>query len=87
MLAGASHIKIHGQEVPVRAEVINLGMLSAHVDADEMIAWLRNFHQAPRLTFITHGEPAASDALRHRIKEELGWECRVPAYRDKVELN
>lgn len=86
MLAGAPQIKIHGGYVPVRAEVVNLGMLSAHADADETLRWLRGFATPPRLTFVTHGEPEASDALRHRVKEELGWECRVPAYRDEADL-
>ena len=62
-------------------------MLSAHADADEIMAWLRISARRPSMTFITHGEPAAADALRHRIEEELGWACTVPEYRDTVELD
>jgi metallo-beta-lactamase family protein len=80
-------IKIHGQYIPVRAHVVNLGMLSAHADAGEILGWLRGFKAPPRMTFVTHGEPAASDALRHRIEEELHWACTVPDYRDEVELS
>jgi metallo-beta-lactamase family protein len=87
MLAGASEVKIHGGYVPVRAEMVNLNMLSAHADADEIIGWLRKFERPPRMTFVTHREPSASDVLRHRIKEELAWTCRVPAYRDEAELS
>lgn len=86
MMAGAETIKIHGQYIPVRAEVLNLEMLSAHADADEILRWLHGFKSAPRQTFITHGEPAASDALRHRIEEELAWVCTVPDQGQKVEL-
>jgi metallo-beta-lactamase family protein len=86
LVAGATAIKMHGQYVPVRAEIANLQMLSAHADADEIMAWLRNFEAPPRLTFVTHGEPSAADALRHRIEEELGWACRVPGYKDSAEL-
>ncbi|MEQ9145626.1 MAG: MBL fold metallo-hydrolase [Parvibaculaceae bacterium] len=84
--AGAEAVKIHGQYVPIRAEVHNLHMLSAHADANEIMAWLGNFDEPPRRTFVTHGEPAASDTLRHRIEEELGWPCTVPDYRDRVAL-
>ncbi len=87
MVAGADSIKIHGQYVPVRADVKNLEMLSAHADADEILRWLRGFKKPPRSTFITHGEPAASDALRHRIEEELGWLCVVPDHGQTVELS
>lgn len=86
MLAGAESIKIHGAYVPVRAEVVNLDMLSAHADADEIMRWLRGFTAAPRMTFVTHGEPAAADVLRHRIEEELGWSCLVPDLGQKVQL-
>ena len=87
MIAGADKIKIHGQYIPVRATVSNLEMLSAHADADEIMRWLRGFRNAPRLTFITHGEPAASDALRHRIEEERGWRCVVPEHGERVDLS
>jgi metallo-beta-lactamase family protein len=86
MVAGAESIKIHGGYVPVRAEVKNLDMLSGHADADEILRWLREFKVAPRMTFITHGEPTASDTLRHRIEEELGWRCLVPDHGRKVAL-
>jgi len=87
MTAGAKKVKIHGGYVPVRAEVSNLHMLSAHADADEIMAWLGNFERPPLRTFVVHGEPAAADSLRHRIEEQLGWPCTVPDYRDEVELS
>lgn len=86
MVAGAETIKIHGEYVPVRAEVQNLSMLSAHADADEILRGLRNFRQPPRATFITHGEPSASDALRLRIQDELGWPCTAPEHLERADL-
>jgi metallo-beta-lactamase family protein len=86
MVAGGKEVKIHGDYVPVRAEVRNLDMLSAHADANEIIEWLKAAPKQPRKTFITHGEPDAADCMRRRISEELGWSCMVPEYRDKVTL-
>jgi metallo-beta-lactamase family protein len=86
MLAGARSVKVHGSYVPVRAEIAVLENFSAHADSDEILEWLESFKSAPRTTFITHGEPVAADALRHRIEESLGWHCRVPEYRERVEL-
>ena len=87
LVGGAEAVKIHGAYVPVKAEVDNLHMLSAHADADEILAWLENFEAPPRHTFITHGEPDAADALRLRIAEELGWPCSVPEYKDTAALD
>ena len=86
MLAGADQIKIHGHWHKVRAEVLNLHMLSAHADSNEIMRWLSGFESAPKKTFVVHGEPAASDALRHRIQEELGWDCQVPEQGQRVDL-
>lgn len=86
MTGGAEQVKIHGRYVPIRAEVQTLHMLSAHADADEIIAWLSGFERPPNTTFVTHGEPESSDALRRRIQDELRWPCTVPDYRDAVDL-
>lgn len=86
MVAGAQAVKIHGQYVPIRAQVRNLEMLSAHADCDEILRWLGGFIQPPRCTFVTHGEPNASDALRHRIEEDLQWNVAVPQHGERFEL-
>ncbi|MDO9371363.1 MAG: MBL fold metallo-hydrolase [Gammaproteobacteria bacterium] len=86
MLNGAEAIKIHGEYIPVRAEVAALDNLSAHADYAEIIDWLRHFDAPPRATFITHGEPAAADALRHHIEEQLKWRVELPDYLETVSL-
>jgi metallo-beta-lactamase family protein len=86
MVAGAKEVKIHGRMVSIRAEVKDLQMISAHADADEIMSWLGNFERAPKMTFVTHGEPEAADALRYRIEHELDWPVTVPDYRESFEL-
>jgi metallo-beta-lactamase family protein len=86
LLAGASSVKIHGAYVPVRADVKNLGMLSAHADREEILAWLGKFATPPRLTCVIHGEPTASDALRLAIAERLAWPVRVPEHLERIDL-
>jgi hypothetical protein len=36
--------------------------------------------------FLVHGELDATEQLRERIVDELGWDVEVPGYRDVVEL-
>lgn len=84
MVHGADSIKIHGEYIPVRAEVANLDSLSAHADYAEIIDWLKSFRQAPGKICLTHGEPAAADAMRKHIEESLGWESFVPDYLEKM---
>jgi metallo-beta-lactamase family protein len=86
LLDGAEELKMHGQYVRVRARVSQLDGLSAHADYAEMIAWLRASGIAPKRVFITHGEPAAADALRRRLRDELGWVAKTPAMADVERL-
>lgn len=84
--AGAQQVKVHGGYVPILADVVNIGSMSAHADREEILAWLGRFRAAPREAFVTHGEPVAADALRLAIEERLKWPVRVPAYRDTFEF-
>ena len=53
---------------------------SGHADANGLMAWMRGFKTAPSRVFVVHGEPAAADALRLRIQDELGWRVQVPEH-------
>ncbi len=86
MLNGAESIKIHGDYVPVRAEVASIPNLSAHADYVEILDWLGNFESPPRQLFVTHGEPTAADALRQHVAERFGWTVRVPEHQERVTL-
>ena len=87
LVSGADSVKIHGEYVPVRARVESLNNLSAHADSAEILDWLGHFERPPRRTFITHGEPTASDALRLRIQDRFGWPCVVPDYGERFALD
>jgi metallo-beta-lactamase family protein len=86
MINGAESIKIHGDYVPIRADVEFISNLSAHADYAEIITWLSGIETPPKITFITHGEPVAADAMRLHIEEQLHWSVEVPEYLEKVTL-
>ena len=87
LAGGAETLKIHGEHVPVKAEVAMLHNLSAHADYAETLDWLSYFSRPPKQTFITHGEPAAADALRRSIEEKMKWQCYVPEYLERASLD
>ena len=87
MLSGAKAVRIHGQDVPIAAEVRNIDALSAHADADEILAWLKSGSATPKRTFITHGELKAASALQDQITKELGWSSVVPEKGQEALLN
>ena len=80
LAAGAPTLRIHGRDVTVQAEVVQLASSSAHADAPQLVAWLAQMKTAPDQVFVVHGEPDASDALRQRIERTLGWRTVVPEH-------
>ena len=86
LVDGEKTVKIHGEWVPVGAEIERIDSMSAHADAGEIMRWLSGFTRAPQQTFIVHGEPPAQDALAARIHAERGWATRAPAHGEQVHL-
>ena len=70
LVGGADTIKIHGEWIPVRAEVVQLRGTSSHADCEQLVAWLMSASATPERVFVTHGEPAAADALRQHLRRE-----------------
>jgi metallo-beta-lactamase family protein len=83
---GTKTLRIHGQDVPVAAEVINLRQFSAHAGQSELMRWLGGMPAAPRRAYMTHGEPQASAALKAKIESTLNWKVELPRYLETVEL-
>ena len=80
LASGARSVRIHGRDVEVNAEVVQLQSASAHADAGQLLQWLKTMPQSPDQVYVVHGNPEASDALRGRIKRELGWRALVPEH-------
>jgi len=87
LLNGAASLRVFGEDIPVRARVVHLDTLSAHADADELMAWLASAPRPPAAVSIVHGEASAADTLRRRIGHELGWLASVPASGDTVAVS
>lgn len=87
LLDGASMVKMLGDYVPVAAEIVDVPGFSSHADQGEILNWLKLATVSPRIVYIVHGEPPASEALRERITHELGWNAVVPRNLEQVRIN
>jgi metallo-beta-lactamase family protein len=84
---GAKVVRIHGQDITVRAEIAATDSMSAHADQQEILRWLRRFRQPPKLTCLVHGEPGPMDTLKGVIERELHWNVRTPAHQERIEIS
>jgi len=83
---GAKEVKMHGEMVPVRAQIEQIESFSVHADADELIAWISSESLSTKKVFVVHGEAGASETLVERIKSELKLSAHAPIDREIAKL-
>lgn len=84
---GAKLMHLFGEAVPVNAEIITMGQFSAHAGKSELLRWVSALAKPPKKAWLTHGEPAAAQALQAAIKEKFSWDVAVARYLDTIELS
>ena len=80
LASGAPTIRLHGKDLPVAAEIVQLTSASAHADGNQLLAWLQQMPKPPAQVYVVHGELEASDALRQRIERDLKMRAVVPEH-------
>jgi len=78
---------MHGEMIPVRAEVLDLAQFSAHAGRSELLRWVAGMPAPPKQLFLVHGEPDAAMALQEAVQSQFGWNVTIPAYLQSVEVN
>ena len=86
LVDGVAEVKIHGQPVPVRAQVAKIDSMSAHADRGEILRWLGAFPAPPARLCLVHGEPQPMDALKALVEQRLGWTVQTPAHQETVDV-
>ncbi len=83
---GREIVRILGEEVVRRAEVVTIGGYSAHADRNELRAWVRRLGGPVRRAFVVHGEAPALEAMAALLREEGVREVVVPRHGESFEL-
>jgi metallo-beta-lactamase family protein len=84
--SAAKEVKIFGDFVQIRAQIAAFEQFSDHADPPELLEWLHTFPKKPSVTYLVHGEPAASSQLRDAMIKELGWNVKVAEWMQKVDV-
>lgn len=87
ILNGAKNVVINKTQIPVRAHIREIKILSSHADQPRLLKWLKSINGVEKV-FITHGEKAEREALAEKIKTELNIpEIYLPEYNQKYVLS
>jgi len=80
LASGSPSIRMHGKDIAVKAEIVQLSSASAHADANQLLAWLSQMPAPASQVYVVHGENQAADTLRQRIERELHMRAIVPEH-------
>jgi metallo-beta-lactamase family protein len=75
---GSQSIRVHGQDIPVRAAVESVPGLSGHADGRGLLRWLSGLN-GPKATFLVHGEVESAEAFAGVLRLDRNWTVHVPA--------
>jgi len=87
LVEGEKEIKIHGQWIPVKAHIDSLGTFSAHADREELLLWLGRRERDPGTVCLIHGEYGAQQSFAELLRQEYGWDPKIPEIGDVIEIN
>lgn len=76
LLEGVDEVKLFGEPISVRAEIMQLPGMSGHADRDGLVEWLAAFKKKPEKVFMVHGDDMSCEALAEYVNKEM----KIPAY-------
>jgi metallo-beta-lactamase family protein len=78
-------VRIHGEEIPVKAKIHTVGGLSAHGDQDDLAHWYECMANRPPV-YLVHGERDSQTALQKYLASRNGAEVHLPDPGDLLDL-
>lgn len=87
LVEGARTVRIHGEEVIVRAKIASLGGLSGHAGQGELLNWYNAMAGSKPRIILVHGEQKQRAALREKLDARFGAAAEMPPAGCVIEFN
>ena len=86
LLDGAESVRLFGEDIAVRAKIVNFQGLSSHADHDHLIDWIKHFDPAGTThVFVVHGDRDVAPVYADTVKS-LGFAAHAPQYTEEYDL-
>ncbi len=86
LLEGTKSVKLFGEEIAVRARIVNFQGLSSHADRDHLLAWIGAIRDPrPQQVFVVHGDREVAPYFAESV-EKLGFSAHAPQYTEVYDL-
>lgn len=84
LLNGAKSVHLFGEEISVRARIVQVEGFSSHADRNMLLDWLAGTES--KTVFVNHGEDAVCDSFALLIEQQLGYRAAAPFSGDTYDL-
>ena len=86
LLDGAPSVKLFGEDVAVRAKIVNFQGLSSHADHDHLVNWIEQFKDGGvRHVFVVHGDREVAPIFAQQV-QSMGFAAHAPQYTEEYDL-
>ena len=75
---GAEEIKLFGEPIQIKAEIVQLQGSSGHADKEGLLNWINAFDKKPDRVFVVHGEDSVCDEFTACLRNEYGYDAIAP---------
>ena len=86
LLEGARSVKLFGEDISVRAKIVNFKGLSSHADRDHLLEWVEHFSPTPKQVFVVHGDSEVTELFAHDLNQR-GIPAHAPLYEEVYDLS
>lgn len=85
LLNGVESVKLFGEEIAVRAQIVRFKGLSSHADRDGLLRWIESYQPKPLQTFVVHGSWDSTENYAATLRER-GFTAHAPDYEEVYDL-
>ncbi len=85
LLDGAQSVKLFGEEIAVKAKVVNFQGLSSHADHDHLLEWIKAFDPRPAQVFVVHGDADVAPVFAEELGS-LGFRAHAAKFTESYDL-
>ena len=85
LLDGVEKVKLFGEEIAVKAKIVNFQGLSSHADHDHLVQWIKAFDPKPTHVFVVHGDEDVAPVFAEELNS-LGFDAHAAKFTECYDL-
>ena len=85
LLDGVEKVKLFGEEIAVKAKIVNFQGLSSHADHDHLVEWIKAFDPKPVHVVVVHGDEDVAPVFAEELNS-LGFKAHAAKFTECYDL-